>query len=242
MYSIVYKDTVAEALRESKKVSFIESNKLFVISNDEDFLNSLTNMVAQSGMSAAEAQAYLASMGIDAEVTEDTTNSVENGEIGGAIPSISWEPHTFDLPIIGEKTFKIPKIDWDPTTEGIQTRKQVKAHGIKVTSAKKSTGGAVKHKQSSHGGGNAGKKGKSGGGGGSKGGSTKKNSGKTKKVTDEKERYHEIKNALEDLDTYSFLTSKKIIIIKNIILIFFIPTTLYYNILYTTCQMNFYQL
>ncbi len=37
-YSIVYKDTVAEALRESKKVSFIESSKLFVISNDEDFL------------------------------------------------------------------------------------------------------------------------------------------------------------------------------------------------------------
>jgi len=58
--------------------------------NDAAFLQGLSDMVTAAGMTADQATSYLASMGVDAEVTETTTDDTESNEVaaytGEAIP------------------------------------------------------------------------------------------------------------------------------------------------------------
>lgn len=165
--------------------------------NDEAFLDDLSNMVTEAGMSAQEAQNYLASMGIDAEVIEDTTDSTENNDVSSLIPTVTWDTKNWDIPLLGNVTLPVPKIDFDPVKKAFQNKKQFKAHSLKVKSASKSSGGDIKYKNSTHG---AGSKGaaspskKSGGGG-----STPTKSFKT--TQKKKDPFHDIDNELSKLET-----------------------------------------
>ena len=164
--------------------------------DNSDYLAKLTEIINASDMTAQQASDLLATMGVDAEVTENTVNSTENNQFGGAIPKIRWKNVKADLPIIGEKTFKIPAIDWDPNTKGIQSRKQFKAHSLKIKSARKSSGGGFKYNNTAHGGGSQGSGGGGGGGGGGSTGTKTYQSSETKR-----DRYREVNNSLKKLGT-----------------------------------------
>ena len=141
--------------------------------NDADFLNGLTNMVNQAGMTAEEATDYLASMGIDAQVVENPTQVTDTYQNQGALtPHISWTP--INVPVItkivegitgGNVTTQIPSITWSSETDAGTLSKTMTATSLKVKSAKKSSGGGFKHRKatpSSSGKKSGGKKGGSG--------------------------------------------------------------------------------
>ena len=161
-------------------------------------LAAMTDLVNAAGMTAQEATDYLASMGVDAEVEEVTTDSEENSTYMGATAEVTEEPVTYMNPITNEEvTSSVPSIKYKEEPVEVKGKKQNKATSLKVTSASKSSGGGFKYKNSSHGGGSKGKSGGGGGGGGSK---PKKNTGKKKDVKKETDRYHVIKNTIEDLN------------------------------------------
>ena len=164
--------------------------------NNEDFLNGLTEIVNQAGMTAQEATDYLASMGVDAEIEEVESTSTDTSNFGGAAPVFEWQEKTFSIPILGEQTIRIPKINWKAFTVPSESEKTTTATGIKVTSANKSSGGGIKHKHSKSGGGTggAGKKGGGGGGSAPKPAETVK---KTKK-SDVVDRYKEVTDSLDE--------------------------------------------
>lgn len=169
--------------------------------DNTDFLNSLTEMVNEAGMTAQEATDYLASMGIDAEVVEDEATTTDTSNFGGAAPVFEWKERTFNIPILGEQTIKVPTINWEAFTVPSSSEKTTTATGIKVKSATKSSGGNIKHKHTTSGGGTGGSKG--GSSGGSKGGDSGSSSSapKTKKPTEKSdiiERYKEITDSLDD--------------------------------------------
>lgn len=155
------------------------------------FLQSLSDMVNAAGMTAAEAESYLSSLGIDAEVTEnDTQQEMVKNDL---VPKIEY-----NTPVTGPAagdfgqmtTAKVPTIRYEAVPQTYQDT--YSAPTLKVMSATKSSGGNFKFKQSSHGGGTKNPKKSSGGGGGSDKKEPKLNK-------NEIERYHEIKNTLEDL-------------------------------------------
>ena len=159
--------------------------------NIDGFLQSLSDMVNAAGMTAAEAESYLSSLGIDAEVTEnDTQQEMVKNDL---IPKIEY-----NTPVTGPAagdfgqmiTAKVPTIRYEAVPQTYQDT--YSAPTLKVMSATKSSGGNFKFKQSSHGGGTKNPKKSSGGGGGSDKKEPKLNK-------NEIERYHEIKNTLEDL-------------------------------------------
>ena len=164
--------------------------------NNEDFLNGLTDIVNQAGMTAQEATDYLASMGVDAEIEEVESTSTDTSNFGGAAPVFEWQEKTFNIPILGEQTIKVPKINWQAFTVPSESEKTTTATGIKVTSANKSSGGGLKHKHSKSGGGTGGT-GKKGGGGGNSTPKPAETVKKTKK-SDMVERYKEITDSLDD--------------------------------------------
>lgn len=159
--------------------------------NIDGFLQSLSDMVNAAGMTAAEAESYLSSLGIDAEVTEnDTQQEMVKNDL---VPKIEY-----NTPVTGPAagdfaqmtTAKVPTIRYEAVPQTYQDT--YSAPTLKVMSATKSSGGNFKFKQSSHGGGTKNPKKSSGGGGGSDKKEPKLNK-------NEIERYHEIKNTLEDL-------------------------------------------
>ena len=159
--------------------------------NIDGFLQSLGDMVNAAGMTAAEAESYLSSLGIDAEVTEnDTQQEMVKNDL---VPKIEY-----NTPVTGPAagdfgqmtTAKVPTIRYEAVPQTYQDT--YSAPTLKVMSATKSSGGNFKFKQSSHGGGTKNPKKSSGGGGGSDKKEPKLNK-------NEIERYHEIKNTLEDL-------------------------------------------
>lgn len=159
--------------------------------NIDGFLQSLSDMVNAAGMTAAEAESYLSSLGIDAEVTEnDTQQEMVKNDL---VPKIEY-----NTPVTGPAagdfaqmtTAKVPTIRYEAVPQTYQDT--YSAPTLKVMSATKSSGGNFKFKQSSHGGGTKNPKKSSGGGGGS-------NKKEPKLNKNEIERYHEIKNTLEDL-------------------------------------------
>ena len=178
--------------------------------DDTEFLNTLTNMVNQAGMTAQEATDYLASMGIDAEVVTDTQTATDTQQIRTIDPHIEWEPHTFNLPEFmgGPVAVNLPKFKLmanAPTP--VDSEKNMTAMGLKVSSATKSSGGNIKHKHSTSGGGKSGSNGpKSSGGGGS---SSKPSKTKQTKKSDIVERYKEITDAIDDVSDAMDKASKK---------------------------------
>lgn len=162
-----------------------------------NFLQQLTNMVNEAGMTAEQAQAYLSSMGIDAEIEEAEVNSPETNESSYSVPEFKGFKSTgVKLPIIGEVRW--PEFGWKEVSQSTTGNKQFKAHSLKVTAANKSSGGGFKYKNTKHGGGTGGKK-SSGGGGGGGGSSTPTKSYKTSDA--KKDPFHDVDNELSKLNT-----------------------------------------
>ena len=164
-----------------------------------NFLTQLENMVNEAGMTAEQAQAYLSSMGIDAEIEEAEVNSPETNESSYSVPEFKGFKSTgVKLPIIGEVRW--PEFGWKEVSQSTTGNKQFKAHSLKVTAANKSSGGGFKYKNTKHGGGTGGKKSSGGGGGrGGGGGSTPTKSYKTSDA--KKDPFHDVDNELSKLNT-----------------------------------------
>ena len=140
-----------------------------------NFLNACSELVNAAGMTAEQAEAYLASMGIDAEVEEINTPSTETHETG----DYTAEPQQVELPydiVYGAGPTAPPQHaqasgfvsvpNYVPKTESFTTQSDHKAVTLKVKSAHKSSGGGFKYNQSSNGGGGGAKPSGGGGGGG----------------------------------------------------------------------------
>lgn len=167
--------------------------------DDEGFLQSLTDLVNATNMTADQAQNYLASMGIDAEVIEDTTQTRDTSTYTGAVPTVTTVTSEGTNPITGlSQTYSFPSVTYTPQPMEVEGDKEQTSFALKVTSAKKSSGGGFKHANSSSGGRRRG----GGGGGRGGGGGSRRPTAEAKKEPD-KERYHTITNQLEDLtDAY----------------------------------------
>ena len=135
-----------------------------------NFLQSLTDMVNAAHMTEEEATAYLANMGIDAEVktvpAETTTVNTgrqywEPAEYAAGTPISTGgeeEPSSY-TPLRMTKPGR-----WVPVDESHEEQASPSAFSLEVTSAHKSSGGGFKFSNSNHGGGSGG-----GGGGGGRG-------------------------------------------------------------------------
>ena len=177
--------------------------------NNQAFLDKLSDMVTQAGMTAEQATAYLASMGIDAEietVPEDiktvkttrqywvpptyTTNPIPN--VGG-----TSEPETYNELVVDTPGH------FEPVEENSEEEASPNAWSLKVTSAHKSSGGNFKYKNASHGAGSKGagapSKGSGKGGGGGGGKDKKKTTKEPAKKKFEEDRYHNIKSAIDEV-------------------------------------------
>ena len=161
--------------------------------NTEDYLQALTDMVDASGMTAEAATDYLSSMGVDAEVV-NVPQEIEE-VVGYNLKPVFGLAGTDYSPLEGTTARgTYPTVTYQ-TTPVIQ-KKEVAGTGLKVISANKSSGGAVKFANSSYGSG-AGRRSASKGGGGG-GGSSKP---KTEKRTEsKKDIYHDVNVRLEQLD------------------------------------------
>lgn len=167
--------------------------------NDEAFLSALSNLVTQAGMTADQATTYLASMGVDAEVVEDTTTTSDPTTYVSAIPSIRQNRYVGTNPITGlPQIYSTPSIDWNLIPETDESTKSTTAVGLKVVSANKSSGGNFKHSNSSSGSGVKKSKGSSSGG-------SKNNKpatidkGDTTQKSDIVDRYHEVNDAIDNV-------------------------------------------
>lgn len=170
--------------------------------NDEGFLQALTDIVNAAGMTAEQATDYLSSMGVDAEVVEQTETQPTTSVYTGATAHVMTQQIPGTDPLTGNpKTYQVPSIWYTANTTEVPGQEQITGFGLKVVSANKSSGGAVKAGGSAPLAGNGGSarpapKGGGGGGGGSKEKEIKHADGKK---DSEKERYHTLRNQLEDL-------------------------------------------
>ena len=173
--------------------------------DNTDFLNALTEMVNRTAMTVDQATAYLASMGVDAEVVEETTTTDDKQEHHGFDSTLQRNVAYVRYPIrYGEMafgTYTAPMITYDevitPTVSEEISTKENTAVALKVTSANKSSGGGFKHKNSTNASGN----GKKSGGGGSKSEKAptpakKQAVSKTFDVTD---RYHTVNEHIDNV-------------------------------------------
>ena len=190
-----------------------------------DFISQLENMVNAAGMTAQQATDYLASMGVDAEVIEqDTESEQESG-------SLAWKSIVTPHQVIAEDTVlsmggssPTPMPVTQAVTEWNQevvpeevtgsAVKQNKSFSLKVTSAHKSSGGNFKFSQAKNGGGSKGTgrrsgsngKGKGGGGGKGSGGKGKaqepdrSRKDSKKLMEDTRDIYHDINIELQQID------------------------------------------
>ena len=167
--------------------------------DNAQFLQGLTDMVNAAGLTAEQATSLLSSMGIDAEVTENTTEGTETNQVADIEAQVSSETVPGSNPATGEPTeFSFPSVIHNIVKKTVDTPKQNKSFGLKVTSASKSSGGGFKFKNATHGGGSKGPSGGGGGGGGSGGGSTPKYT-KKDKYKPKKDRYRQVNIELDDL-------------------------------------------
>ena len=175
----------------SNAQAMLEANRLEVGANldNAQILGALTEIVNAAGMTAQQASAYLASMGVDAEVTEVPNK----GKTTYTYPTINVEPDEYGLPHItkGEPI----------TVEGSYEGNLGSA--LKIENAKwgETSGGNIK---SSNKGGysGGGKKGKGGGGGGGGGKAPKKQKAEDPidKRDNEPDLYHDINIEIRDLN------------------------------------------
>jgi hypothetical protein len=140
-------------------------------------------------------------MGVDAEIVPDTETEMQESTYTGARPTVTWETATGVSPLGDGSTitYDIPRVHYDPEPVTVSGPAQMTGFALKVKSANKSSGGSIKAGGSaplqSNGGSAAPKSSGKGGGGGSS--SAPKHA--DKKNDSDKERYHTLKNQLEDL-------------------------------------------
>ena len=158
----------------------------------EGFLQSLNEMIAAAGLTTDQVTSLLSAMGIDATVVEGkTSDEVEHIQDLEATPNVQYTP--IGLPFLGSYDMPYSTIDYELVDQTVTIPgKTVSA--VEVTSATKSAGGNIKHKNASS---TAPKKSSGGGGGGGGGGSSKK--ADKKKPEDEIERYHYVNKNLDRL-------------------------------------------
>ena len=167
--------------------------------DNQGFLDGLTDMVNAAGLTAEQAQEYLASMGIDAEVETKTQETPETPAYN-LTPNVSTRPiHYTPIRMTDTgtsdgtpsmATATVPVVTY--TSTPVHTTRRTGGTSLKVTSAKKSSGGGFKFKNSTNGGGSGGSKGKGGGGGGGGGGGSEIQKKDLSKA-DRGNRYHIVK-------------------------------------------------
>jgi hypothetical protein len=82
--------------------------------NDANFLAGLENIVNASGMTAQQATDYLAAMGVDAEVIEDTSRVRDIHQYTGAKPTIEDNPFPGTDPATGAPmTYHFPTVTYE---------------------------------------------------------------------------------------------------------------------------------
>ena len=145
------------------------------------FLDKCTELVNAAGMTAEQATAYLASMGIDAEVIPVPGETVE-------------DTHTYEVPKWGTNSEGYVEMQGTETYDFHHSSTGgTVGSALKVVSATKSSGGGVTYGKGGLGSG-GGKKSSGGGGGGSK----QKKKDLTKR-DDVVERYHRVSDTLDNL-------------------------------------------
>ena len=176
--------------------------------NSEPFLAKLTEMVNRTAMTVDQATAYLASMGVDAEIVEDTTVTEDQQEHAGfdstLVPNRAMVSYPVRYGPLSFGTYTAPIITYDevitPTVDTENVTKENTSVALKVTSANKSSGGNFKHSNSSNASGNN-KKTSSGGGGSKKSEKTPTPAKKqdVSKISDTTDRYHTINEKIDDV-------------------------------------------
>ena len=189
----------AELMAEHYQGQNLEDLEVGASLNNTAFLQGLTDMVNQAGLSVEDATSLLSSMGIDAEVVEDTENTTETSKVAHLIPKPVEMKGQGLNPVTGIPTpLSFTGVQYDIKYETIKTPKQNKAFGLRVTSANKSSGGNFKYTNTSHGGGSQG--GSSGGGGGGGGGGSSSAPKTQKPIESKKDRYHDVNVQLEQIN------------------------------------------
>lgn len=185
------------------------------ILDDTNFLNGLSDMLTNLGVTVDQAQNILSGLGIDAEVQSVTTEQPTQSTYSGAVAEMSYVDMYTTSPLAeGQVRYSIPSVTYKPVDTVVGGSVQQVGTGVQVTSAKKSAGGNVKfnHSTTKHGGSNGSTPKKSGGSGkrGGGGGSGKASQPKTPKTkdlnTDTIDRYHNINIKINNLtDSYDRL-------------------------------------
>ena len=186
--------------------------------NADGFYQELQTLINNAHMTADQAEDYLASMGIDAEVIQQDTEAEQESEVLEYKTKVT--PHQEEATDtvltqsgdgLTEREVHQAVTGWDQDVEAIpvpgKAKKQNKAFSLKVISAHKSSGGGFKFRQAANGGGakgqarrsaspSKGSKGGSGGGGKKGGGSAEKpdtsKKDLKKPLEDQKDIYHDI--------------------------------------------------
>jgi len=177
-------------------------------------IDSLNKVINETAKSAEEAEQILMdAYGVDAEVEEIHVKEEDKDRYLNAIADVTYQsvPTAQAVGVgagllggaaslVGGGMTQVPSIKYtlDPAEDTTNHEGTVPVFRIK--NAHRASGGGVKFKHSNYGGGGAGKK--SGGGGGSK--TPKRTTQKPKehiKNVAEKDRYHNIKEKIEDLNT-----------------------------------------
>ena len=168
----------------------------------------MNEIINAADMTAQQASDLLASMGVDAEIEEVKEKVPQRKELIDAVPTISDEGE-LDVPIIaadGSITYDhipVQGVKYNAQKHDDFGESEETVTALRVKSARKATGGGVKFKNSTHGAGaqGAGKTPTGGKGGGGGGGSKKKTVKEHKKPEKKEDRYHDIKERIEDLNT-----------------------------------------
>jgi len=159
-------------------------------------------------MTATQATAMLANMGVDATVIENKAAGTETKQVTGfhAEPNPSYPEYDFvymDGATLQHYTGRMtaPGVTYVPDVQTVTDTKEITAHSLKVTSAKKSSGGGFKFQQASNGAGSKGRAArapKSSGGGKGGGGKGSSKAPNVKQPVKEKiDRYHDVNKAIK---------------------------------------------
>lgn len=179
--------------------------------DDEAFIAACEDMINTAGMTAQQAQDYLGSMGIDAEVVESTDQAVDTKENTGVQVTEQDMNAPYSVPRFvpdGEGGYKqagkytgtisMPGFKTDTQPNTVEDTKEQTSFALKIKSATKSSGGNLK--RTTTGSTKPASSGSGGGGGGGGGGGSSKPAKKVQKTkfTDVGERYHTITNKIDD--------------------------------------------
>ena len=184
--------------------------------DDTQVLNSLSNIMNEmlrAGATAEQANSMIHdAFGIDVETVEDQNVKIDSQKYVDAIPELIEQPAQTFNPITGlPQNISFTGVHFRLEPAQMETEKENTSFGVKVISAKKTSGGKVNNKRITNNGGKTGNTSKgspSGSGSGGKGGGGGKSSKpktvqkkapiEAKQAKDEIERYHEITKQIDN--------------------------------------------